>query len=152
MSGIERYTEIGTLRAIGYNRFQSFILIFLEIFILSLIFFSIAFILNLVLVLIFGKTGIYIGKGTIAYALGGESVYPLFDPSDTLTALIIITGFSLFAPLKPGLRLCCQKITDLLAQNQKPLSAILTMIKNALGLKRYSARQIVLVEDGINED
>ncbi|MEN6313336.1 MAG: hypothetical protein ABFD25_03700, partial [Clostridiaceae bacterium] len=84
--------------------------------------------------------GIYIGKGAVAYALGGESIYPVFEFYDTFTALIMITLFSLFAPLKPGLRLCYHKITDLLAQNQKPLSAILEALKS-LYAKKHKLKQ-----------
>lgn len=136
MNIFERMKEFGTLRAIGFNRFQNFAIVFLEIFIMSLIFFGIAFVLNILLVLLLENTGIYIGEGAVAYALGGESIYPVFIPSDVLSAMAIITLFSVFAPLKPGLRLCCQKITDLLAQNQKPLSAILSTISSIFKHKR----------------
>lgn len=124
MNLFERMREFGTLRAIGFNRTQSFFIIFLEIFLLALISLTTAFFLTLLLVAILSHTGIHIGKGAIAYALGGESIYPVFVLRDTLMPLLIITLFSLFAPLKPGLRLCHQKITDLLAQDQKPISAI----------------------------
>jgi putative ABC transport system permease protein len=124
MNLFERMKEFGTLRAIGFNRFQGFVIIFLEVFLLSLIFFGMAFAVTLILVYASAETGIHIGKGAVAYVLGGEYIYPVFVLSDTLTAMAIITVFSVFAPLKPGLRLCWQKITDLLAQNQKPVYAV----------------------------
>jgi ABC-type lipoprotein release transport system permease subunit len=129
MSLFERMREFGTLRAIGFNRIQNFFIIFFEILLLSLISLSIALVITIILILILGRTGIYIGRGAIAYGLGGESIYPVFVLLDTLTALLIISVFSFFAPLKPGLRICYQKITDLLAQNQKPGSAILGAVK-----------------------
>ncbi|NJD02460.1 MAG: ABC transporter permease [Ruminiclostridium sp.] len=144
MNLFERMKEFGTLRAIGFNRLQSFLIIFLEIFILSLFFFGAAFVANLLLILLLGSNGIYTGKGAVAYALGGESIRPVFAFSDTFLALGVMTGFSLFAPLKPGLRLCYQKITDMLAQNQKPVSAIGSMIKNAIfaGKKLRQVHQV----------
>jgi len=141
MNLFERMKEFGTLRAIGFNRFQSFLVIFLEILIMSLLFFAAAFIINIGLIAALSGQGIYIGKGAIAYALGGESIYPVFEFADTFTALIIITLFSLFAPLKPGLKLCCHKITDLLAQNQKPVFAVLELLKNHIG-KNPKQRQL----------
>lgn len=135
MNLFERMKEFGTLRAIGFNRPQNFLVVFLEILILSLVFFGVAFVLNLAAIFALGGTGIYIGKGAIAYALGGVSVHPVFIMSDTLTAMAIIVIFSIFAPLKPGLRLCWQRITDLLAQDQKPGSALLTMFRGKLAAK-----------------
>lgn len=132
MNLFERMREFGTLRAIGFNRKQSFYIIFLEIFLLALTALATALMVTLALVLILRHTGIHIGKGAIAYALGGENIYPVFVLRDTLMPLLVITLFSLFAPLKPGLRLCQQKITDLLAQDQKPLSAILSIYKSTI--------------------
>ena len=132
MNLFERMKEFGTLRAIGFRRSQSFMIVFLEILLLSLACLGISLGISRLLVLSFENTGLYIGKGAVAYAIGGESIRPVFILSDTLTALLILSGFSLFAPLKPGLRLCCQKITDLLAQNQKPLSALVVLAGSVL--------------------
>lgn len=137
MNLFERMREFGTLRAIGFNRPQSFLIIFLEVLILSLFFFGVAFVVNLLLILLLDANGIYIGKGAVAYALGGESIRPVFVFSDTFAALGIMAGFSLFAPLKPGLKLCYQKITDMLAQNQKPVSAIGCMVRNAVTVRKF---------------
>ncbi len=76
----ERIKEFGTLRAVGYNRPRCFLIIFLEIFILALIFFFLALGVTGILVYIFGQTGIPVGKGAIAYILGGESIVPKFTP------------------------------------------------------------------------
>ncbi len=124
MNLFERMKEFGTLRAMGFSRIKCFTVIYLEIFILSLVCFAMAFAITLILTFITGHTGIYVGKGAIAYILGGESIYPVFIFTDIILGLLIITGFSIFAPLKPGLKLCSQKITDLLAQNQKPILVI----------------------------
>ncbi|MDP4090205.1 MAG: FtsX-like permease family protein [Bacillota bacterium] len=145
MNLFERLKEFGTLRAIGASRLQSFLIIFLEIFLMSLIFFAAAYVLTIILVAVLSQIGIYIGKGTIAYVLGGESIYPLFVFTDTFTAIAIMTVFSLFSPLKPGLKLCFQKITDLLAQNQKPVSVPVALMKSLLGREK----SIRIMEKGI---
>jgi ABC-type lipoprotein release transport system permease subunit len=137
MNLFERMKEFGTLRAIGFNRFQNFLVIFLEVLILSFVFFCMAFIINLGLVKAFSGPGIFVGKGAIAYALGGVSIHPVFVMSDTIPAMAVIVSFSLFAPLKPGLKLCFQRITDLLSQNQKPVSAIAVFFR---GLVRKNGK------------
>ncbi|MCL6590118.1 MAG: ABC transporter permease [Firmicutes bacterium] len=129
MNLFERMREFGTLRATGFNRTQCLFIVFGEIFILAVASLALALVITLFLVLIFGQTGIYTGPGAIAYALGGESIYPVFLFTDTFTALLVMALFSIFAPLKPGLRLCYQKITDLLAQDLKPGPAALRIIK-----------------------
>ncbi len=137
MNLFERLKEFGTLRAIGFNRAQNFMIIFLEIFLLGVISLGIASVLAFILVGVLNQTGLYIGKGTIAYVLGGESIYPVFQFTDLAVAIVIITIFALFAPLKPGLQLCYQKITDLLAQNQKPVMVLMTVVKK---FSNYHAR------------
>jgi ABC-type lipoprotein release transport system permease subunit len=128
--------EFGTLRAMGFNRRQGFSIVFLEILILSLGFFILALAVVVILIHILDESGIYIGKGSIAYALGGEAIFPVFEFADILPGLLIITLFSFFAPLKPGLRLCYQKITNLLVQDQKPVSAVALMIKSVAAAGR----------------
>jgi putative ABC transport system permease protein len=125
MNLFERQIEFGTLRAIGFGRGSVFAVVFFEVCILAVIACGAALVLSAILVTVFGLTGIYCGPGAIATVLGGEFVYPVLYPVDIVATFSVITVFSLFASLKPGLRLCYQKITDLLAQNQKALFAIL---------------------------
>lgn len=129
MNIFERLKEFGTLRAIGFNRGHSLLIIVLEIFLLAVISLGVACIITFIFIGILSQTGLYIGKGTIAYALGGESIYPVFQWGDLLSALLVITIFAVFAPLKPGLQLYYQKITDLLAQNQKPVTVLVAMLR-----------------------
>jgi ABC-type lipoprotein release transport system permease subunit len=129
MNLFERMAEFGTLRAIGFNRVQIFLIIFHEILVLSLISLAAAFVLSSVLILILGQTGIHIGSGPAGYFFGGEYVYPVLMVSDTLLALILMLLFSLIATSKPGMQLCYQKITNLLTKNQKPVSVI-RILKN----------------------
>jgi ABC-type lipoprotein release transport system permease subunit len=132
MNIFERLKEFGTLRAIGFNRVQNFLIIVLEVFLLAVISLGVACIITFIFIGILSQTGLYIGKGTIAYVLGGESIYPAFQWGDLFNALLVITIFAIFAPLKPGLQLCYQKITDLLAQNQKPVAVLVTMLRQRL--------------------
>lgn len=124
MNLFERMKEFGTLRALGFNRAQSFLIIFLEILILALIFFLLALGITGMMVYIFGQAGIPVGRGAIAYILGGEHIYPKLVLADTLLGLLIIAVFSLIAPIRPALKLLYQNITNLLAQNQKQTSVI----------------------------
>lgn len=141
MNLFERLKEFGTLRAMGFNRLQNLLIIFFEIMILSLVFFAIAFAVNLGLIALLEGPGIYVGKGAVAYALGGEAIHPLFILRDTLPAMAILLIFSIFAPLKPGLRLCWQQITDLLAQNQRPIFAIPVILGSMTGKVRRKLQQ-----------
>ena len=149
MNLFERLKEFGTLRAMGFNRLQNLLIIFFEILLLSLVFFAIAFAVNLGLVALLEVPGIYVGKGAVAYALGGESIHPLFVLKDTLPAMAILLLFSIFAPLKPGLRLCWQQITDLLAQNQRPMFAIPAMLRSVIGNGRKKRQQINGITGGL---
>jgi putative ABC transport system permease protein len=129
MNLFERLAEFGTLRAMGFDRARMFLIVFLEIFLLSLVACGAAILFSMILVTVLGITGIYTGSDTMAIALGGSYVYPVLYPLDVIVAFLAITLFSVFAALKPGLRLCYQKITDLLAQDQKSLFATAQIIK-----------------------
>ncbi len=129
MNLFDRMREFGTLRAIGFKRSDSFLIIFLEIFILALIFFVLSLGITGIVLHLLKQGGLYIGKGAIAYILGGEFIYPRFMLSDTLIGFLLIMSFSLFAPLKPGLQLCYQNITRLLAQDQKRVSVMAELMR-----------------------
>lgn len=122
MNLFERMREFGTIRAIGYSRFQSLSIIFAEIFFLSLISLMFAFFVSAILVLIFGRIGIYVGPGPISYALGGESFYPHMKGMDLFFAFAGITILSLISSLNPGIKICYQKISDLLIKHQRKIS------------------------------
>jgi putative ABC transport system permease protein len=124
----ERLGEFGTLRAIGFGRSGPLFIIFFEVLVLSLVALAAAFLLTLALVFVFSFTGVYMGDGVLNSILGGEYLFPALDLFDVLTALALIAVFSLIAPLKPALRVCLQKITDLLARNQKQSFAIAYLI------------------------
>jgi ABC-type lipoprotein release transport system permease subunit len=130
MSLFDRMAEFGTLRAIGFNRIQVFTIVFFEILVLALISLAAAFVLSSTLILILGRTGIHVGSGPAGYFIGGEHVYPVLMVSDSLIALMIMVLFSLLASLGPGLKLCCQKITNLLTKNQKSVFIVRCVFKS----------------------
>ncbi|NLK87475.1 MAG: ABC transporter permease [Clostridiaceae bacterium] len=125
-----RMKEFGTMRAIGFKRSHCFFVVFLEILLLAVVFFVFAFGITGFIVYFLRQTGIHVGKGPIAYILGGEYISPVFKLSDTLTGFLIIMCFSLFAPLKPGLELCYQNITHLLSHNPKRVHVLSSLVRS----------------------
>lgn len=132
MNLFERMKEFGTLRAIGYNRAQSFLIIFYEVFFLSVIALTCATVVAELFALIFGKVGIYVGSGPMSYAFGGESLYPILTFGDVIFALIAITLLSLISTLNPGLKLCYQKITNLMLKRQQKIYPFMIILKDLL--------------------
>jgi len=130
MNLFERMREFGTLRAIGYNRMQNFFIIFCEIFLLAFFSLFFALICTVLLMLIVGQSGIYIGSGAVSYLFGGDYLYPVLYLQDIVFALIVIMVLSLLAPFKPGLKLCFQKITDTLRKYQERTLLTLLVLKS----------------------
>ncbi|MRN51860.1 ABC transporter permease [Paenibacillus monticola] len=120
----ERLKEFGSMRAIGYSRLQTYLIVFYELFFLSLISLLIAFVLSFVLVLYFSNAGIYVGPGVVSFVLGGESFFPFMKIGDVVFSFAIILLFSLISTLYPGLQMCYQNITDLMLKRQKRVPII----------------------------
>ncbi|MBN1799491.1 MAG: ABC transporter permease [Spirochaetales bacterium] len=130
MNLFERMSEFGTLRAIGYNRRQNFFIIFCEIFLLAFFSLLCAFLLSSVIVLITSQTGIYVGSGAASWLFGGDYLYPRLEYQDVLFALAVIFILSLLAPFKPGLKLCYQKIADVLLKRQEKRPLTIMVLRN----------------------
>lgn len=137
MNLFQRIKEFGTLRAIGYGRAQNFFIIFLEIFFLSLISLLIALLTSSILVSMLGQSGISV-EGDLRDAVGGASFYPIMKVVDIVVAFISITLFSLIATVNPGLRLCYQKISDLMLARQHKISVIALLFKQLFTRKNQS--------------
>ena len=125
----ERLKEFGTLRAIGYRRFQCVLILFNEVFILAILAFIIAALLGVLYVAVFGHTGIYVGSGGVSFVIGGESFYPIFSVRDILKSFLYVLVFSILSTLGPSMRMCYQNISDLLSRRQKPVSLIKAILK-----------------------
>jgi ABC-type lipoprotein release transport system permease subunit len=139
MNLFERMSEFGTLRAIGFNRIQIFFIIFCEIFLLALFSLLCAFSGSTVIVLIFSQAGVHIGSGPISYLFGGDYLYPIFKFEDVLFAVTIIFILSFMAPFKPAMKLCRQKICDILLKRQERSPLIVMAIKKIVSRRpRFS--------------
>ncbi|MDP4180287.1 MAG: FtsX-like permease family protein [Bacillota bacterium] len=134
MNLYERMKEFGTIRSIGYSRLQSFFIIFMEIFLLALIFLFFAFVISFVLILILGNTGINVGSGPMSYAMGGEIFYPEMKPGDVLFALAAIIVFVMASTIGPGLKLCYQNITDIMMKRQKRVYLTVELARSLGGM------------------
>ncbi len=94
MAFFERMREIGTLRAIGMNRFQLSLLLYLETCMLGLTGAISGLILGLAMIFITQFIGIPIG-------VIGESVYPAIKLSSLLTSSLVPVFFILLAAYLP---------------------------------------------------
>jgi putative ABC transport system permease protein len=121
MNLFERIREFGTLRAIGYSRMQNYFVIFFEILSISLFSLSFSALITGFLVLLFSRTGVYVGSGVISAVFGGERFYPEIHPGDSAVSMITIIVLSLMATLMPSMNICRQKISDLLMERQKKI-------------------------------
>jgi putative ABC transport system permease protein len=144
MNLYERMREFATLRAIGFSKARVFIIVFAEIFIISLLALAVALLLSWVVVWIIAAFGIYVGTGPISYMFGGEYFYPEMQINDIIFALISITILSLFAPLKPALKICYQKIADILVNRYRRIWLIFGLLKR---LFTGNKKQIVRSEN-----
>jgi ABC-type antimicrobial peptide transport system permease subunit len=132
MNLFERMREFGTIRAIGFSRFSSFGIVFWEAFLLSLAALAAALLAAAVPVLLFIRTGIYIGSEPMAYVFGGEYFCPRLAVKEVALALAAVAMLSFISPFKPGLVLCYQSIVDLLARRQGKIFATVAWLKDRL--------------------
>jgi putative ABC transport system permease protein len=124
MNLFERMREFGTMRAMGFGRWSCYVVIFSEVFFLTMIAFAVALAIGIAYVAVFGTTGIYVGGGPMSYALGNESFWPQFKMMDVVSGFIVILVFSIFATVGPALRLNFQPITDTIAKRFKKISPL----------------------------
>lgn len=141
MNLFERMREFGTLRAIGYSRFQCVAIIFSELFFLALVSMGVALVFAGIMVLFYGRIGVYVGSSMVSWAVGGERFYPFMRVSDLLFTTAIIFLFSLLATLNPALRLCYQKITDVLGKRQKRVF-LLNAVFRSVGWKVGNKQEV----------
>jgi ABC-type lipoprotein release transport system permease subunit len=130
MNLITRYKEFGTLRAIGYSKVKCYIIIFLEVLLLSLMALSLALILSLSIVIIVNMkgNGVYVGSGAITYVMGGERFYPFIKENNIIVGIGLMVLFSLISTFSPSVKMLNTNIVDLLAQRFKKKS-LLTLKK-----------------------
>ena len=139
MNLFERMSEFGTLRAIGYNRMKIFFIIFCEIFLLALFALACALASSTAIALVAGRTGIYVGSEAASYLFGGDYLYPIFKLTDVLAAFVIILVLSLMAPFKPAMKLCWQKISDILLKRQDRSPLTIMVMRSVVSSKKQAA-------------
>ena len=139
MNLFQRIQEFGTLRAVGFSKPQCLLIVFSEVFLVSVFTLATASAAAAALILVLGRTGIFVGAGPASYILGGQYVYPALRFTDLATAFAVVSAFALVAPLGPGLKLMRQTITDMLAKNQRRVSVL------GFALGRLFARRKSLV-------
>lgn len=130
---MQRMREFGTIRAIGFGRWQNYVMILAEVWFLAMAALLVAFVLAAGFTWWFGSRGVWVGPGAISFAMGGESFYPELSAGDVVKALGIILGFALFATLGPGLRIVGHGITDLLLARQRRVSLVQMLFRGARG-------------------
>ncbi|MDQ0115573.1 ABC transporter permease [Paenibacillus harenae] len=114
MMGLERRSEIGTLRAIGYSRNQIVMIFLGEIFIITTIFFVIGLIIGIALILLLSQLGIPLGA-PLDLVLG--KVFNIqFDWSQVLMVFMIIYGFALVSSLYPSIKSASVKPAETLRE------------------------------------
>ena len=105
MAGIERYREIGTLRAIGLSRFQVIRVFMGEIVFVSMLSGIIGVLSSTGLVLLLDDLGIASPIPAMDYIMG-KTLSLEIVPSSILNILLIITGLSLAASFYPAYKAC----------------------------------------------
>lgn len=114
MMGLERRSEIGTLRAIGYSRSQIVMIFLGEIIIITTIFFVIGLIVGIALILLLSQLGIPL-SAPLDLVLG--KVFNIqFDGSQVFLVFIIIYGFALVSSLYPSIKSASVKPAETLRE------------------------------------
>ena len=99
---IERYGEIGTLRAIGFGRSDIVLLFTLEGFLAIAAGVAIGFAAGTVLIAVLHRTGIANSLTFFEYVIG-KGFFPSFHPQKILQTAAVFLGVSVFAPFFPAL-------------------------------------------------
>lgn len=105
MAGIERYKEIGTLRAIGFSRSKVVTVFMGEVLFISLLASLAGIILGCGLVLALSSAGISSPIPAMDYIMGKTLTLEI-DIKSIYTILAVITGFSFAAAFYPAFRAC----------------------------------------------
>jgi putative ABC transport system permease protein len=105
LMGMERYREIGTLRAIGYSRGLVIRLFMTEIMGVATAATCIGACAGVLLVLVLGKTGVPSPIPAMDFIMG-KILYPRLSAGGVASTLAIIWLFAFVASLIPALRAC----------------------------------------------
>lgn len=113
MMGLERYREIGTLRAIGFSQYQVIRIFIGEILSVTLLFGLLGIFIGSSLILSFGRTGIPSPIPAMDFIMG-KTLYLQIDLSNILLTIVIFVIFSLVASFYPAYKACSIKPAETL--------------------------------------
>jgi len=102
ITALDRFKEIGTMRAIGFSRKQIIVIFMSEITIINTIFTLLGIILATVLVLIFSKTGLPAFFEQFELAYGGKLLYMKFNILYVFTTFGLNMLISILATFYPA--------------------------------------------------
>jgi putative ABC transport system permease protein len=108
LMGMERYREIGTLRAIGYSRGLVIRLFMTEIMGVATAATCVGACAGILLVLVLAKTGVPSPIAAMNFVMG-KTLYPKLSAGGVALTLAIIWLFAFVASLIPALRACSLK-------------------------------------------
>jgi putative ABC transport system permease protein len=115
LMGIERYREIGTLRAIGYPRGLVIRLFMTEIMTVATLAMAAGTLAGVLLVLLLGRTGVPSPVPALEFVMG-KVIYPALSAGGVVLIMGIIWLFAFCASLAPALRACSLRPADTLRQ------------------------------------
>jgi ABC-type lipoprotein release transport system permease subunit len=101
LMGIERYREIGTLRAIGFSRTRVIQIFMGEILSITFLGGLAGILISSGLILFFRRTGIPSPVAAMDFIMG-KTLYPELDGVQVATTMAILTGFALLASFYPA--------------------------------------------------
>lgn len=113
MMGLERYREIGTLRALGFSQYQVIKIFMGEILSVTIIFGLLGILLGSSLILSFGRSGIPSPIPAMDFIMG-KTLYLQIDPGNILLTIVIFVVFSLIASFYPAYKACSIKPAETL--------------------------------------
>lgn len=105
MTGLERFREIGTLRAIGFSRFQVIRIFMGEILSVSLISGLVGILSALAIVAVLGMSGVASPIPALDFMMG-KTLNLEIDPGSIAVNMAVIIGFSFAASFFPAYKAC----------------------------------------------
>ncbi len=115
MMGIERYREIGTLRAIGFSRARTVRIFMTEIFCVTGFFGILGILAGTALNLYFSIVGMPSPSPAMDYIMGTSLKFQM-DYSQAIVSLVLIFGFTFLASFMPAFRACSLKPAETLKE------------------------------------
>lgn len=105
MTGIERYKEIGTFRAIGFSKSQVIRMFMVEIFSVSLVSTVLGIMASSFLVILLNRISVSSPLPFLTYIMG-ETLHLEFELRQLLITLVTIMVFSMLSSFLPAYRAC----------------------------------------------